>query len=85
MVDAPAATPVAAARYDAALDNFIRQLRAAAPPGPARSATLEEALVGGTIWIIQRQVRRGRAAKADELLDELAEFLISPYRSVGKR
>jgi AcrR family transcriptional regulator len=85
LVEAPAATPEAAARYHATLENFIARLRGAAPPGPSRPVTLEEALVGGTLWIIQREVRRGDADKVDELLPELTEFIISPYRHVGKR
>jgi AcrR family transcriptional regulator len=85
LVEAPAASPASAARYEAALEGFIARLREAAPPGPGRSATLEEALVGGTVWIVQRQVRRGAAADAPELLQELTEFVVSPYRSVGKR
>jgi AcrR family transcriptional regulator len=85
LVEAPAATPEAASRYEAALESFILRLRQAAPPSPSRSATLEEALVGGAIWIIQRQVRRGDAGEAADLHPELAEFIISPYRNVGKR
>jgi AcrR family transcriptional regulator len=85
LVEAPAASPAAAARYDAALEGFIARLREAAPPGPRRPSTLEEALVGGTVWIVQRQVRRGDATEAVELLSELTEFVISPYRRVGKR
>ena len=84
LVEAPAAGPVAAARYEAALDGFIERLRDAAP-NDGRKSTREEAVVGGTVWIVQRQVRRGAAADALELLPELAEFVISPYRGVGKR
>src|SRR6202000_2246459 len=57
LVEAPAASPVAAGPYEAALDGLIAELRASAPPGPSRPATLEEALVGGAVWIVQRQVR----------------------------
>jgi AcrR family transcriptional regulator len=85
LIEAPAATQTSAARYDLAVDSYIKRLREAAPPGPGRAATLEEALVGGTLWIVQRQVRRGAAAKTPELLAELTEFVTSPYRSVGKR
>ncbi|MBS1885778.1 MAG: TetR/AcrR family transcriptional regulator [Actinobacteria bacterium] len=85
LVEAPAATPASAERYEAALEGFIARLREAAPPGPDRPATLAEALVGGAVWIVQRQVRRGDAADAAALLPELAEFVTSPYRSVGKR
>jgi AcrR family transcriptional regulator len=85
LVEAPAATPTAAARYEAALDGFIARLRQAAPPGPGRPTTLEEALIGGTLWIVQRQVRSGSATAAADLLPELTEFVVSPYRNVGKR
>jgi AcrR family transcriptional regulator len=85
LVEAPAASPAAAARYEAALEGLIARLRASAPPGPSRPATLEEALVGGAVWIVQRQVRRGAGAEADDLLPELTEFVTSPYRDVGKR
>jgi AcrR family transcriptional regulator len=85
LVEAPAASPESAARYEAALEGFIAQLREAAPSGTDRPATLEEALVGGTVWIVQREVRRDAAAKVTDLHSELAEFLISPYRNVGKR
>lgn len=85
LVEAPAASPASAARYEAALDGFIARLRGAAPPGSGRSATLEEALVGGAVWIVQRQVRRGRAVDAADLLPGLADFVVSPYRNVGKR
>jgi AcrR family transcriptional regulator len=85
LVEAPAASPTAAARYEAAVENYIARLRDSAPPVTGRPATLEEALVGGTAWIIQCQVRRGAATDAPELLAELTEFVISPYRTVGKR
>lgn len=85
LVEAPAATAASAARYGATVESYIVRLREAAPSVPGRPATLEEALIGGTIWIIQRQVRLGTAAKAADLLPELTEFVTSPYRNVGKR
>ena len=85
LVEAPAASPESAARYEAALEGFIKQLREAAPSGSGRPATLEEALVGGTVWIVQREVRRDATDKVTDLLPELTQFLISPYRNVGKR
>jgi AcrR family transcriptional regulator len=85
LIEAPAASAASAARYEAAFEGFVARLREAAPAGPGRPATLEEALVGGTAWIVQRQVRRGAAADAPELLPELTEFVVSPYRGVGKR
>jgi AcrR family transcriptional regulator len=85
LVEAPAASAASSARYDAAVDTYIERLREAAPPGAGRPATLVEALVGGTLWIAQRHVRRGGAEDAVDLLPELLEFVISPYRGVGKR
>jgi AcrR family transcriptional regulator len=85
LVEAPAASPTAAARYDAAVESFIARLRDSAPPVAGRPTTLEEALVGGMVWIVQRQVRRGAAVEAPELLAELTEFVVAPYRNVGKR
>jgi AcrR family transcriptional regulator len=85
LVEAPAASAASAARYEAAVEGYIAGLRGVAPAGPGRPATLEEALVGGTLWIVQRQVRRGGAEDAVDLLPELLEFVISPYRGVGKR
>jgi AcrR family transcriptional regulator len=85
LVEAPAASSTSAARYEAALESYIARLREAAPTGSRRPVTLEEALVGGTVWIVQRQVRRGTPIDVDQLLPELTEFVISPYRDVGKR
>jgi AcrR family transcriptional regulator len=85
LVEAPAASAASSARYDAAVDTYIERLRAAAPSGVGRPATLVEALVGGSIWIVQRHVRRGGAEDAVDLLPEVLEFVISPYRGVGKR
>ncbi|HEY0278166.1 MAG TPA: helix-turn-helix domain-containing protein [Solirubrobacterales bacterium] len=85
LVEAPAACAASAIRYDAAVDGYIARLRGASPSGSGRPATLEEALVGGTLWIVQRHVRNGGAEDALDLLPELLEFVISPYRGVGKR
>jgi AcrR family transcriptional regulator len=85
LVEAPAASPESAARYEGALEGFIARLRGATPAGAGRPETLAEALVGGTVWIVQREVRRDAAEKATDLLPELAQFVISPYRNVGKR
>ncbi len=85
LVEAPAASSASAARYDAAVEGYIQRLREAAPVDLSRPSTLEEALIGGTLWIVQRQVRRGDAEDALDLLPELFEFVISPYRGVGKR
>jgi AcrR family transcriptional regulator len=85
LIEAPAASRESAARYEVALKGFIEQLREAAPKGAGRPATLGEALIGGTVWIVQREVRRDAVDEVADLHAELAEFVISPYRDVGKR
>jgi AcrR family transcriptional regulator len=85
LVEAPAATRASAGRYEETIESYIGRLREGAPRLPSRPTTLEEALVGGTVWIVQRQIRRGAATAAVDLLPELTEFVVSPYRGVGKR
>jgi AcrR family transcriptional regulator len=85
LVEAPAASAESAARYEAALEGFIARLRDAVPTAAGKPGTLEEALVGGTVWIVQREVRRDAADKVADLLPDLAQFVLSPYRNVGKR
>jgi AcrR family transcriptional regulator len=84
VVEAISATPSAAARYDAALGDFVAQLRQDAPTGTGLPETIEESLVGGVAWILQQQIRRGEAEKAEDLLPELSQFILSPYQGVGK-
>jgi AcrR family transcriptional regulator len=83
MIEAVSATPPAGARYDAAMHWFVEQLRAAVPADAGLPDTLEETLIGGVAWIANQQIRRGEADRAQELLPELSEFLLSPYHGVA--
>lgn len=82
MIEALSATPAASARYDAALREFVELLEANAPEGTDLPATVAETLVGGVAWILNQQIRKGRAGRAGELLPELSEFILSPYQGV---
>ena len=84
VVEAVSATPAASARYDEALESFVERLRRSAPPGTGLPATIEESLVGGVAWILHQQIRRGEAEQALDLLPELSDFVLSPYRGVAK-
>jgi AcrR family transcriptional regulator len=84
MVEALSATPTASARYDDTIRGFVELLKSSAPTGTDLPETIEEALVGGVAWILHQQIRRGEATSATELLPELSEFLLSPYRGVAK-
>jgi AcrR family transcriptional regulator len=84
MVEALSATPAASARYDAAVQELVDLLKRSTPTNAGLPATIEETLVGGVAWILHQQIRRGEAARAGELLPELSEFVLSPYRGVGE-
>lgn len=84
MIEALAATPRAADRYDAEVHELVELLRAAVPAQSGLPETIEETLVGGVAWIANQQIRRGEAEAARELLPELSEFLLSPYQGVAK-
>jgi AcrR family transcriptional regulator len=84
MVEALSATPAASARYDAAMRGFVELLKDSTPAGVDLPETIEEALVGGVAWILHQQIRRGEATQVGELLPELSEFVLAPYRGVSE-
>lgn len=83
MVEALSATPAASARYDAAVEQFVVKLKVSAPANLGLPGTIEETLVGGVAWILNQQIRRGRASQVMDLLPELSEFVLSPYHGVA--
>jgi AcrR family transcriptional regulator len=84
MIDALSATPASGARYDEALHGFVELMRRNAPRDTGLPETIEETLVGGVAWILNQQIRRGAIEQAPDLLPELLEFVLSPYRGVEK-
>jgi AcrR family transcriptional regulator len=83
MVESLSATPSASARYDAAVRGFVALLERTTPDHERLPRTLEESLVGGVVWVVSQQIRRGEAERAASLLPELSEFLLSPYHGVA--
>lgn len=83
MVEALSATPSASARYDAAVRGFVDLLERTTPDEERLPRTLEESLVGGVVWVVSQQIRRGDAEQAASLLPELSEFVLSPYHGVA--
>lgn len=84
MIEATSATPAASARYDAAMQRVADLLRESAPANTGLPETTEESLVGGVAWILHQQIRRGEAQQALDLMPEMEDFLLAPYRGVGK-
>lgn len=79
MLEAPSATPAMSARYEAAMRRFVALLGAIAPHGDELPKTIDETQIGGVAWIVHRQIRRGEAESALDLLPELSEFLVAPF------
>jgi AcrR family transcriptional regulator len=84
IVDARSATPASGARYDEAQQRYVELMRRNAPKDTGLSPTIEDSLVGGVAWIINGKIRRGEAERAPDLLPGLLDFVLSPYRGVGK-
>lgn len=84
LIEAMSATPTASARYDDAMQRAVDLLRQNAPQETGLPETIEETLVGGVAWILHQQIRRGGAEQALDLMPELLDFVLSPYRGVGK-
>jgi AcrR family transcriptional regulator len=85
MVESISATRSSARLYDAGMRDFVQLLRDCALDNSDLPGTIEESLVGGVAWILQQQIRRGEAEQAGDLLPELSQFVLSPYRGVGNR
>ena len=83
MIEALSATPATTKRYEDALEAFVKLTRRTLPGDDRLPATIGETLVGGVAWIVYRQIRRGEAKRAEDLLPELTEFMIAPYVSTG--
>jgi AcrR family transcriptional regulator len=79
MIEALSATPQTIRRYEDALDAFVEMARRALPDDERLPQTIAETLVGGVAWIVYRQIRRGEAEQAEDLLPELIEFITAPY------
>jgi AcrR family transcriptional regulator len=83
MIEAMSATPAASRRYEATVQRFVALAKDSAPSHEQLPETIEETLVGGVAWIVHQKIRRGEAEKAPQLLAELAEFVLAPYRGAA--
>jgi AcrR family transcriptional regulator len=84
MIEALSATPAATERYEAAMQRFVDLTKRTVPQGDQLPETVEETLVGGVAWIVYQQIRRGEAEKAEDLLPELAEFMLAPFNGTAE-
>jgi AcrR family transcriptional regulator len=82
LVEAATAGPGGLGRYEQTLDSLLPALRVGrslAPAGDELPASLEEASVAGTAWLLRDRLVSGRVKKVAELLPELAAIVIGPY------
>jgi len=83
MIEALSATPATTRRYEDALEAFVELTRGTLPRDTKLPETIVETLIGGVAWIVYRQIRRGEAERAEDLLPELIEFMTAPYAGAG--
>lgn len=83
MIEALQATPATAKRYEDADRAFVELTRDVLPKDERVPDTIAESLVGGVAWIVRRQINRGDAERAEDLLPELTEFMVAPYVGAG--
>jgi AcrR family transcriptional regulator len=83
MIEALQATPATAKRYEDADEAFVELTRKVLPKDERVPDTIAESLVGGVAWIVRQQISRGEAERAEDLLPELAEFMMAPYLGAG--
>ncbi len=84
MIEALSATPTATERYEAAMQRFVELTKRTVPQDDELPETIEETLVGGAAWIVYQQIRRQEAEQAEDLLPELTEFMLAPYKSAER-
>jgi AcrR family transcriptional regulator len=82
MIEPIAAGGAIAARHRASMQSFVEILKAGRPEHsgarPLPEAT-EEALVGGIVSLIVREISAGRTAQLEKLLPDLVELALAPY------
>jgi AcrR family transcriptional regulator len=82
IVEAPTVGAAAEARYAgtvAQLTAILREGRAVGPSGEGPPASFEDAAVAGLAWILQQRLAERRPVAVEELLPEIAGFVVEPY------
>jgi AcrR family transcriptional regulator len=79
ILEAPAATPASAARYQAAVESFTELLGDATAAATDSSETTVEGVVGGVAWILNRLIRGGGIESTTELSEELSKFVLAHW------
>lgn len=84
LVEVQAAGPLARSRYEEAVDRAapkLREGREFSKEAAALSSALEEAILGGILWIAHQRLVKGELGDPDALLEETIQIALSPYLS----
>jgi AcrR family transcriptional regulator len=82
LVEVQAAGPDAYVRYEEAVDRTVPKLRegrAFNPDAAELSSMLEEAVLGGILWVVHQRLVKGELKEAEPLLEEAIQIALSPY------
>jgi AcrR family transcriptional regulator len=82
LVEAQAAGPQLYSRFEDAVDIAapkLREGRALNPAAAALSATLEETILGGIVWIIHQRLVKAETEQVSDLGPVLIRTALSPY------
>src|SRR6476659_2288648 len=81
-VEVQAAGPGAYTRYEEAVDRAVPKLREGrelSEEAAQLSETLEEAVLGGIIWILHQRLVKGELDDAEALLGQSIQIALSPF------
>jgi AcrR family transcriptional regulator len=82
LIEVQAVGPKGYARYEQVVDRAVPKLRegrALSDEAAQLSKTLEEAVLGGVLWIAQQQIVKGELEDPEALLAETIQISVSPY------
>jgi AcrR family transcriptional regulator len=82
LVESQAAGPAVAARFHEAVHEvvpYLEQGRAERRSERELPPTTEESTIGALVMLTSRKVAAGEAEQLEDLLPELAEFILAPY------
>ena len=82
LVEVQAAGPGAYSHYEKIVDDAapkLREGRVFSPGTAVLSDALEQAVLGGVIWIVQQRLVKGELKEADRMIEEASQVMLSPY------
>jgi AcrR family transcriptional regulator len=82
LIEVQAAGPSGYARYEQIVDRAVPKLREGrelSEEAAQLSETLEEAVLGGIIWIVHQRLVKGELDDTEDLLQQSIQIALSPY------